>query len=320
VDNVAAATPCIPADPALRARTSALAAVRTTYSAESGPACGGSHAGADWGTGLIFSPYTGLGSLPTTRTEYFTPGRDWLVDEGVTGADCGFGFDETDIRSRTVNFPRAGSYTRAWSAAPLGPSAGKIYWSANTDPATEPALIMPMLSSADAKSELGPYAHMTGTSTLRDAAGNVVATSDQPGTAHGWTAPAPGKYTLTVDAERAAPWSDLATRQHDVWNLTVVSGPEVTLPALRYRTALDANSRGKAGADQAVTVVPDGTDGTPTLRVSYDDGATWKDVALHKKGTAWTGTVHNPSSGHVSLRTAVAGVVDQTVIRAYGVR
>jgi hypothetical protein len=105
---------------------------------------------------------------------------------------------------------------------------------------------MRMLSSADAKSELAPYAHMTGTSTLRDAAGNVVATSDEPGAAQDWAAPAPGGYTLTVGAERAAPWSDLATRQHDVWNLTVGTGPKVTLPALRYRTALDADGRGRA--------------------------------------------------------------------------
>ncbi|WP_433182324.1 hypothetical protein [Actinoallomurus sp. CA-150999] len=319
VYDIAAASPGIPADPVLRARTSALAAVRTTYAAEGGPACGGTHAGVDWGAAISILPYTGLGSLPTTRTEYFTPGLDWSADDMVTGADCGFAFGDTDVRTRKVNFPRAGSYTRAWNAAPLGPSAGLIYWSAN-GPGGEPALIMPMLSSGDAKSELGPYAHMTGTSTLRDAAGNVVATSDDPGTSNDWTAPAPGKYTLTIDAERAAPWSALATRQHDVWNLTVDDGPKVTLPALRYRTALDADSRGKAGADQAITVVPDGTDGTPTLRVSSDDGATWADVALHKDGTAWTGTVHNPSSGYVSLRTAVAGVVDQTVIRAYGVR
>ncbi|GAA4610544.1 hypothetical protein GCM10023195_43650 [Actinoallomurus liliacearum] len=318
VYDLATSAPGIPANPALRTRTSALAAVRTPYLAEGGPACGGTHAGANWG-GVVYMPWTELGALPVTRTEYFTPGVDWRVDEDVTGADCGFAFDDTDVRYRTVNFPSAGSYTRGWSAAPLGPSVGKIYWSTN-GPGGEPALIMSMLSSADAKSQLGPYAHMTGTSTLRDAAGNVVATSDEPGTAQDWAAPAPGRYTLTIDAERAAPWSDLATRQHDVWNLTVGTGPQVALPALRYRMPLDANSRGAAGADQSVSVVPDGTDGTPTLRVSYDDGATWSDVALHTDGSVWTGVVHNPSSGYVSLRGAVAGVVDQTLIRAYGVR
>ncbi|GAB3984800.1 hypothetical protein GCM10029978_095560 [Actinoallomurus acanthiterrae] len=319
VYNLGAALPGIPADPALRARTSTLATARTAYASEGGPACGGTHAGVDWGTGLSVTNYTGIGSLPTTRTEYFTPGLNWSVDDMVTGTDCGFGFDETDLRSRTVSFPRAGSYTRAWSAAPLGPSAGWIHWSAN-GPNGEPAMVLRMLSTADAEGGSAPYAHMTGISTLRDAAGNVVATSDDPGRSSDWTAPAPGKYTLTVEAKRSAPWSDLASAQRDVWNLNVDGSPTVTLPALRYRTALDENSRGKAGADQVVTVVPDGTDGTPTLRVSNDDGATWKDVALHKDGTAWTGTVHNPSSGYVSLRTAVAGVVDQTVIRAYGVR
>jgi hypothetical protein len=306
VYNLAAATPGIPADPGLRARTRALAAVPTAYAGEGGPACGATHAGADWG-GLTVLSYTGLGSLPAARTEYFSPGIDWTVDEGVTGTDCGFAFDDTDVRSRTANFPRAGSYTRSWSAAPLGPSAGWIYWSAN-GPGGEPSLVMRMLSPADAQSSIAPYAHMTGSSTLRDTAGNIVASSDEPSAAQDWTAPAPGRYTLTVDAERATPWSDLATRQHDVWTLTGEDGPQVTLPVLRYRTTLDADSRGKAGADQAISVVPDGTGGTPTLRVSYDDGVTWRDVALRRDGSAWTGIVRNPASGYVSLRTAVSTV------------
>jgi hypothetical protein len=43
-------------------------------------------------------------------------------------------------------------------------------------------------------------------------------------------------------------------------------------------------------------------------------------VALRANGPAWTGTVRNPASGYVSLRASVAGVVEQTLIRAYGVR
>jgi hypothetical protein len=107
-----------------------------------------------------------------------------------------------------------------------------------------------MLSSQDADSSIAPYAHMTGTSTLRDANGKVVATSDQPGSANDWLRPGPGRYTLTVDANRDAPWSDLATRQHVVWDLTVDDATQVALPALRYRTVLDANGRGRAGKDQ----------------------------------------------------------------------
>jgi hypothetical protein len=312
--NVATAFAGIPADPTLRARTENLAAVRTGYAGEGAPACVGSHAGVDWGTGISISSFAELGPAPVTSTEYFTPKLDWLVDEDLS-ADCRFGFDDTDERSRTETFPSPESYTRDWSAAPLGPSAGIINWST----ADEPALALRMLSSADAQSGTAPFAHTTGTSTLRDSDGKIVATSDEPGEAHDWPTPKPGKYTLTVDADRAAPWSDLATKQHDVWNLTVNNAGELTLPVLRYRTTLDANSRATAGTGQTITVVPDGTHGTPTLRASYDDGGTWIKVALRNDGTAWTGTVRNPASGYVSLRTTLAGVVDQTLIHAYGV-
>lgn len=313
--DIAAARAGIPADPSLNVRTRDLAAVQTRYAGEGGPACGGTHAGVDWGTGLSVEAWVGENPVPTTRTEYLTPGLNWLRDELVTGTDCGFAFDDSDIRSRTERYPSAGTYVRQWSAAPAGPVAGWIHWQTGQ----EPALVVRMLSSQDVQSSIAPYAHMTGTSTLRNANGEVVATSDEPGRANDWSHPAPGKYTLTVDADRAAPWSDLATRQHIVWDLTVDNAAQVTLPALRYSTALDANSRGRAGENQTITVTPDGTAGTPALQVSYDDGKTWTSTALRKSGSGWTAQVHNPASGYVSLRGTIAGVVDQTVIRAYGI-
>ncbi|GAA4505916.1 hypothetical protein GCM10023191_062320 [Actinoallomurus oryzae] len=312
---IGAARDGIPADPGLSVRTRDLAAVRTGYAGEGGPACVGTSAGVDWGTGLSVEGWTGQGPLPATRTEYLSPGLNWLRSEYVTGTDCGFAFDDTDVRSRTERYPGAGSYARRWSAAPAGPAAGSLHWQTGQ----EPALVVRMLSSQDAQSSIAPYAHMTGTSTLRDANGRVIATSDQPGSANDWTHPAPGKYTLTVDANRDAPWSDLATRQHVVWNLTVDDAARVALPVLRYATALDADGRARAGRNQTITVTPDGTGGTPALQVSYDDGERWTSTPLHRSGSGWTTQVRNPASGYVSLRGTVAGVVDQTVIRAYGV-
>jgi hypothetical protein len=119
-----------------------------------------------------------------------------------------------------------------------------------------------------------------------------VATSAEPGSANDWSRPAPGKYTLTVDADRRAPWSDLATHQHIVWNLTVDATGQATLPTLRYGTALDANGRGRAGVRQAITVIPDGTDGTPALQVSYDDGKSWTNVPLSRTADGWTAQVN----------------------------
>jgi hypothetical protein len=70
--------------------------------------------------------------------------------------------------------------TSGSGAAPAGPVAGGIHWQTGA----EPALVVRMLSTQDAQSSIAPYAYMTGTSTLRDAAGKVVATSDEPGRAN----------------------------------------------------------------------------------------------------------------------------------------
>ena len=61
-----------------------------------------------------------------------------------------------------------------------------------------------------------------------------------------------------------------------------------------------------------------------TLSVSYDDGATWSNVATTNRGGGHFGaTIHNQTSGqHVSLRVQASDSggsgITQTIIRAYG--
>jgi len=314
VYNVAAAFPGIPADPVLHARTQDLTAVHTRYSGEGGDSCGGTYTGVDWGAGLGVQTFTEAGRLPVTRTEYFTPGLTWTTDELMTTADCGFDFDTTIDRSAVLRYADTTPRTREWSAAPVGPAEGALRWSGGS----EPSLSTHLLSSADGTAQSIPY--MTGTSTLRNAAGTVVATSDEPGAAYGWTRPPDGRYTLTVDATRNAPWSNLATRQHIEWGLDIADADSLPLPDIRYRTSLDADSRAPAGADQPITLVPEHTDGVPTLQVSYDDGITWTKTPVTRTDAGFTAHVRNPSSGYVSLRASIPGVVDQTLIRAYAIR
>jgi hypothetical protein len=324
VYHIAAAPPGIPGDPMVHVRTKDLAAVKTRYASEGRPACGSTKAGARWGNALMYiMASTGTVSLPAAREEYFTPGHTWRRWT-ATSEDCTFAFGTYDLRFRDDRFERAGQYIGDWAAAPLGPSAGFLLWGTHG----EPAMATGMLSSGDAMSDQAPYAHMTGTTVLRDASGAVVASSDQPGMVEGtpgWPQPPAGRYTLTVDAARTAPWSDLAVRQHVTWDLNLTDAALVDLPAFRYRTALDADSRARAGATQQITVVaekmdPLPADRPPTLRVSFDDGVTWENVALQGSGTTWTASVTNPPSGYVSLQIVRPGVVDQTLIRAYGIR
>ncbi|MCO6005996.1 hypothetical protein NE236_13470 [Actinoallomurus purpureus] len=64
---------------------------------------------------------------------------------------------------------------------------------------------------------------------------------------------------------------------------------------------------------------PSGGTRRPALQVSFDDGGSWATLPVEKSGTAWTATVRNPDAGYVSLRATADGV-EQTLIRAYGVK
>ncbi|KAB2350326.1 hypothetical protein [Actinomadura rudentiformis] len=309
----------VPQKPGLHVRTKDLAAVRTAYGTEGRPVCVGGHASPLWTEGGIrIGFYTGVGAGPIARTEYYSPGITWDIDWMNTTPDCGFEFDTTEVWRSEERFPKAGSYQRRLTPAPFGPRNGVVIW--NENEGGEPALAIGTHSTGAGTSVMAPYPGATGTSVLREASGKIVYTYDQPGAAWNWPVPKPGKYSLTVDEERAAPFSPLAVRQHVVWHFAVRDDKVIKLPSLTYRTPLDAQSRAKAGARQQVTMTTART-GTaaPKLWASSDDGKTWKAVTVTRNGNAWVATLTNPKVGFVSLRAAVAGVIDQTVIRAYAV-
>ncbi|MEV5829375.1 hypothetical protein AB0L25_27820 [Spirillospora sp. NPDC052242] len=296
-------------------RTETLAAYRTRYGTRGGAACGGSHFGVDWGTGFRLGFYVGVGALPTVRTEYLSPGFRWALDSAITTPDCAFA--ELVERSREVAPPRPGRYRRDWHIGPFAPGRSTAIWSTAGG---EPSIAVRLLSTWDSGSGLSPYAGTTGTSRLLDAEGREVYRSDEPGRAHDWAAPPPGEYTLVVDAAGRAPWAESGSAFRGETRFTVRDGEPMELPYVRVRTPLDIRNRARAGAAQPITLDVEGGDAAPALRVSHDDGRTWREVRVDEAGGVWKATVRNPAGGAVSLRTTVPGVLDQTLIGAYTVR
>ncbi|MFD0899636.1 hypothetical protein [Actinomadura sediminis] len=296
-------------------RTGTLAAYRTRYGTAGGAACGGGHYGVEWGTGFRIGYYVGAGALPTVRTEYFSPGFTWALDSAITTPDCAFG--EFVERSRMVTPRHPGRYEHDWHIGPFAPGPSTAIWSTAGG---EPSIAVRLLSTWDSTSHLAPYAGTTGTSRLLDAEGREVYRSDRPGVAHDWSAPPPGEYTLVVDADRKAPWADRASAIRSEVRFTVRDREPVALPYLRVKTPLDIRNRARAGAPQPITLDVEGTTRAPALHVSHDDGRTWRAVRVAEAGGAWRAVIRNPSSGAVSLRATVPGVLDQTLIGAYAVR
>ncbi|WP_147341584.1 hypothetical protein [Actinomadura logoneensis] len=314
--NIASKAAGVPADLTLSARTKDLAAVKVRYASEGRPGCAGAHAGVDWGTGSVLSFYWGAGAVPTTRTEYYTPGLDWLRDEALTTADCAF--DENDIRTRTDRFPTAGAYTRSWNKGPLGPADGRLI----LDTGNGTGFSAAMLSERGALSNIRRYSFLKGDSALVSLSGESIGQSVVPGYGRIWARPEPGRYTLTTNATRSAPWSDLATSQHVVWDVMVGQDDIIKLPTVEYRTALDDENRAPANTTQTLTLTLQQAKAgvKPTLWTSFDDGESWTPVSVSADGDRWTASFRNPAKGFVSLRTKIDGAVDQTVIRAYGLR
>ncbi|GAA4637613.1 hypothetical protein GCM10023196_092110 [Actinoallomurus vinaceus] len=323
----------IPADPVLRVRTADLAAVRTRYARQGVPGCAGTHAAALLpGGGFNVGFYAGVGPLPATRTEYFSPGVDWDTDTVVGPADCSF--NEGSTTGVTEHFEHAGAYTRDRTTGPLGPGAD---YNAVIGDGT-PLFWVPMLSSWGARSGIAPYDRVTGQTTLQDAGGKVIGTSDQPGYGEFPLPPGQGSYKVTTDLNRQAPWSDLATRQHVVWTFPakVPDGDEAAyapLLSVLYRTPLDDDNRATPGTQRIALDArtngnePKPTIGRMTVQVSYDNGVIWSDAPVARTADGWTATVRNPEGvrgGYVSLRTVAEDTtgrtVDQTIVHAYGLK
>ncbi|MFD5387549.1 S8 family serine peptidase [Streptomyces sp. NPDC127074] len=145
-------------------------------------------------------------------------------------------------------------------------------------------------------------------------------------------------YRLTIDAQRKAAWSAYSTRTSTRWDFASAHTAQATaLPLLSidYDLGVDLLGQAKAGRKFGFGVTPRHQEGADAAKftgakawASYDDGTTWKKVALTRSGTGYRATVGHPplgaTNGFVSLRVQAADAdgnrIDQTVIRAYGLK
>ncbi|WP_371636495.1 S8 family serine peptidase [Streptomyces zaomyceticus] len=159
--------------------------------------------------------------------------------------------------------------------------------------------------------------------------------------AYAWDAPAEeATYKVVTDTTLDPARWRLAGKGHSEWTFRSAETPSdrVTyLPMLNLGFDVDTDLNGdvRAGHKLSVGIFAEyvkGATGTGTitggtLEVSYDEGVTWKKVALEKSrgAAAWDGELRVPSgAGSVSLRAGASddrgGSVKQELIRAVGVK
>ncbi|MET9729563.1 S8 family serine peptidase [Streptomyces sp. NPDC006458] len=153
---------------------------------------------------------------------------------------------------------------------------------------------------------------------------------------HLWDAPADEHaYRLVTDTALDPGRWELAVRGHTEWTFRSAAADgdrETLLPLINLSFDLATDLAGEVpggrrvpvgiGAAYVAGAEGTGTLGGPELEVSYDDGQTWREVALDRAGRGALGVP--PDARYVSLRASArddrGGSVRQEIIRAVGVR
>jgi hypothetical protein len=144
-------------------------------------------------------------------------------------------------------------------------------------------------------------------------------------------------YRLVQDATRDAARWHTSTSTHTEWQFSsgkTESRTELPLLSLDYDVDTDLGGDALAGRHttvglSAVSVAAAPGKGTiqgADLEVSFNGGKSWKKVRLERADDGWSADITNPRKGaeFVSLRASAwddaGNRIDQTVIRAYGLR
>ncbi|MEV0643620.1 S8 family serine peptidase [Phytomonospora sp. NPDC050363] len=144
-----------------------------------------------------------------------------------------------------------------------------------------------------------------------------------------------GDFVLTCEMERDVAWSDIGTKSTVEFSYAQDFVPDAALDPAVSLVRLDAtgvrDGYAKAKLPQVVSLSFDhNTDGQPAvetlgMEVSYDDGKTWKRVAVSRFGETGVAVLFHPA-GATAVSTRLTAVnIDgdttvQTMIRSYGLK
>ncbi|MCA2211288.1 S8 family serine peptidase [Jidongwangia harbinensis] len=274
--------------------------------------------------------------LPHQLTEYFTTeGIDWFttVDRNrmVDGVPVYEALQSTGERQ----FGPGRTYRERWWSGVLGPSLlHPNHWAYQNLGSMR--VTVPL--HGDRPGHYGQTKTDTARTTLyrdgvklleRPTAGQISAQVGQ----------AAATYRLETEATQSV--FDTSTRVTGSWTFASpgATSPVVYLPIMTVRADPEVDEQIRAPGGRTVqfpvTVQqtapdPQHPDAPPaevtglTVDASFDDGTTWQPLRLTRTGDRWFATLRHPASGFVSLRAratdAAGNSVDQTIIRAYGLR
>ncbi|HEX8869646.1 MAG TPA: S8 family serine peptidase, partial [Lentzea sp.] len=316
----------IPDPASLVVRDSSLARVHATYQSQGGAPAVGVRGGYGYYKGWAPSVTVLLDMpVPTTRTEFYTPGPDveWDSTFGFRGGGWGE-YQRSPRRSYSAR-----SYSVVWNRSPLGPSLGSYEdgWGLSRTGDVLNASI-PLFSTAGDWAYTESWGSYSGASTTLSLDGKEVSSSPYPG----WIStpvPGAGRYTLSTVTDRPAPYSAFGTHASASWtfNSPGTTTARTALPLLVVRASGHTDSQGLAPSGRPFVLdlkvakqkgAVYGRVGVPRVEVSYDDGASWERALVvgshallfHPRGKAFV-------SLRMSVSDSLGNSATHTVIRAY---
>jgi subtilisin family serine protease len=278
------------------------------------------------GTGF-FDGMTG-GPLPRTFAAYYSKGIEWGGSFDQMASPSAFPPEAMQYTAIAREVTRPGA--KRWNVAVFGPAfptsdrvddfAGRIGDDLYID--------VPMYTDQGA-GHVG-YSRIDAARTTLHRGDRLIGESLYDGYVNGVDPGGSGVYRVHTEATRSS--SPLSTRITADWTFRSASHEEskaLPMMAVRFSPKLDESNRAPAGRLFTVPVhVQHNSGGTvraPSVRVSYDDGATWKPTALVKVGERWHAVLAHPKKAKFVSFTASAtdaqgNAVEQTIIRAYGLK
>ncbi|WP_347178143.1 S8 family serine peptidase [Streptomyces sp. LX-29] len=262
--------------------------------------------------------------LPSTATLYLTAtgGVKWAFNfEQIARSDDETRF-ETSYGTEPLAFKAGRAYTKNFNVGVFGPALGKEFGVFRKGDTLTP--MIPLF--ADGQGNPGGSLFDIARTTLRRD-GKVIGTNGDPLTGEKtFTVPSgQGSYKLSTSVHRSKV-AKVSTKITADWTFSsqkVSAKTRLPISVVRFTPALAVDSTAKAGATVKVPVAVHGAAAGKNLKsltvyVSYDDGKSWKKLAVNGGKV----TVKNPKAGKsVSFKAVAAdkkgNTVTQAIHRAY---
>ncbi|MDX3070866.1 S8 family serine peptidase [Streptomyces sp. MI02-7b] len=267
--------------------------------------------------------------VPGKQTRYYTDDAAIVWDRTLgMRAQGTAGFDEIQFAD-TTRFRPAATYTRLWNQTPLRAR------SLDALRLEDQLYLTPgLFSSAAANTATysGEARGTTGSSTLYRN-GVKVASLDSLGQLQTAVPYEKATYTLKSSGTRSVGWSTLGSKASATWTFTSQRPGTTAMtqqPLINVRLNGPVNTSGSVAGGRTyvflVTAERGGKAATTSLglRISFDDGKTWKTLPVRRAGDLGYVVLSTPKAGgyasiRLTAKDAAGNAVDQTVIRSFPV-